>query len=96
MNVSKLVDVVAKQTGSTKTATREVLKAAFQAISKSVKEGERVSVVGFGSFYPLQCKARTGRNPQTGEAVKIPAARVPRFKAGKNFREAVRRARKRA
>lgn len=90
MNVAELVDVVAAQTGQTKTAARDVIKSTLGTILKEVKKGGRVSIVGFGAFYPAQRKARVGRNPQTGAEVRIPSTRVPRFKAGKEFREQIK------
>lgn len=90
MNLAELVDVVSSRTAQTKTVSREVIKSLMEIVLEEVKRGGRVSIVGFGAFYQVPLKARVGRNPQTGEAVKIPAAKVPRFKAGKEFREAVR------
>lgn len=90
MNLAELVDVVSSRAGQTKTVSREVIKASLEVILEEVKRSGRVSIVGFGAFYQVPLKARVGRNPQTGEAVKIPATKVPRFKAGKEFREAVR------
>lgn len=90
MNLAELVDVVADATEQTKTVTREVIKTSLDIILEEVKRGGRVSIVGFGAFYQVDLKARTGRNPQTGDTVKIPAAKVPRFKAGKEFRDQVR------
>lgn len=90
MNLAELVDVVASKTEQTKTISREVVKASLEVILEEVKRGGRVSIVGFGAFYQVPLKSRVGRNPQTGESVKIPATKVPRFKAGKEFREQVR------
>jgi DNA-binding protein HU-beta len=94
MNLAELVDVVAVSTGQTKTGARDVIKTALDVISKEVKEGGRVSIVGFGAFYQALRKSRVGRNPQTGEVVKIAATKVPRFKAGKEFRDQVKKSRK--
>lgn len=93
MNLAELVDVVAGKTGYTKTVSREVVKIALDTILKEVKRGGRVSVVGFGAFFSVLRKPRVGRNPQTGESVKIPAHKVPRFKAGKSFRDGVKNTR---
>jgi DNA-binding protein HU-beta len=90
MNVAELVNVVAAKTGQTKTFTRDFIKDTLETILLEVKRGGRVSIVGFGAFYHVNLKARTGRNPQTGEPVTIPATKVPRFKAGKEFRDQVR------
>jgi DNA-binding protein HU-beta len=91
MNFAELVDVVAATTKQTKTATRTVIKEALDTIQKDVKKGNRVSIVGFGAFFKAHRNARTGRNPLTGERLQIRKTDVPRFKAGKSFREAVRR-----
>jgi DNA-binding protein HU-beta len=93
MNLAELVDVVADRTGQTKTVSRDVVKIALDTILKEVKKGGRVSIVGFGAFYQAVRKSRVGRNPQTGDVVKISASRVPRFKAGKDFRESVKNVR---
>lgn len=90
MNLAELVDVISADTGHTKTVSREVLKTALDVILKEVKSGGRVSIVGFGAFYQAVRKSRVGRNPQTGDVVEIAASRVPRFKAGKDFREQVK------
>lgn len=93
MNLAELVDVVAAHTGNTKTVSRDIVKTALDVILKEVKKGGRVSIVGFGAFYQAVRKSRAGRNPQTGDVVKISASRVPRFKAGKEFREQIKKAR---
>jgi DNA-binding protein HU-beta len=96
MNLAELIDVVAVRTGQTKTSAREVVKVALDTISKEVKKGGRVSIVGFGAFFQAVRKSRVGRNPQTGEVVKIAATKVPRFKAGKEFRDQVKNSRKKS
>jgi len=93
MNLAELVDIISANTAQTKTVTREIVKAALDTILVEVKRGGRVSIVGFGAFYQVARKARVGRNPQTGDAVKIAATKVPRFKAGKEFRDQVKKAR---
>lgn len=93
MNLQELVDIVADGTGATKTMTRDVIKTALDTILEEVAKGGRVSIVGFGAFYQILRKGRTGRNPQTGEAVKIKPSRAPRFIAGKHFKELVKTAR---
>jgi DNA-binding protein HU-beta len=90
MNKTQLVDAIAKQTQMTKTTVEETLNAAIDMIKKSVKKGEDVTLVGFGTFTKSKRKARAGRNPQTGKEIKIPAMTVPRFRAGKEFKDAVR------
>jgi DNA-binding protein HU-beta len=90
MNKTQLVDNVSKTTQLTKTDVENVLNASIDAIKKSVKKGEDVTLVGFGTFTKSKRKARAGRNPQTGKEIKIPAATVPRFRAGKEFKDLVR------
>jgi DNA-binding protein HU-beta len=90
MNKAQLVETVAKSTQLTKTHVEDTLNAALETIKRSVKKGEDVTLVGFGTFTRSKRKARTGRNPQTGKEIKIPAATVPRFRAGKEFKDAVR------
>jgi DNA-binding protein HU-beta len=90
MNKSQLVEAVAKQTQLTKTHVEETLNAAIDLIKKNVKKGDDVTLVGFGTFTRSKRKARSGRNPQTGKEIKIPAMTVPRFRAGKEFKDAVR------
>lgn len=94
MNLAELVDVVSYKANQTKTVSREVIRATLETILKEVQKGGRVSIVGFGAFYQVTRKARTGRNPQTGETVKIAATKVPRFKAGKDFRDSVKKLKK--
>jgi len=90
VNKAELVEKVANQTGLTKKASREAVDAVTSVITDSLGRGERVTLVGFGTFQVAQRKARTGRNPQTGESVQIPARKVPVFKAGKDLKEEVR------
>jgi len=90
MNKSDLVNGIAKETEITKTDIETVLNLATDLIKKSVKKGEDVTLVGFGTFTKSKRKARAGCDPQTGKAIKIPAMTVPRFRPGKEFKEAVR------
>lgn len=90
MNKSQLVESVAEQTKLTKTNIEETLNTALDLIKKSVKKGDDVTLVGFGTFTKSKRKARMGRNPQTGKEIKIPAMTVPRFRPGKEFKETVR------
>ncbi|MGZ3687074.1 MAG: HU family DNA-binding protein [Bdellovibrionota bacterium] len=90
MNKTQLVDLVAKNAQLTKTSVEDVLNHALDLIKKSVKKGDDVTLVGFGTFTKAKRKARAGRNPQTGKEIKIPAMTVPRFRAGKEFKDAVR------
>jgi DNA-binding protein HU-beta len=89
MNKTELIEDVANKAGLTKAQTQNVLKALVSTITETVANGDKVILVGFGSFEPKVRSAREGRNPKTGEPVQIPAATVPTFSAGKAFREAV-------
>lgn len=89
MNKSDLVDAIAKSADISKAAAGRALDGAIEAIKKSLKKGDLVSLVGFGSFYVGKRAARTGRNPRTGDAIKIKAAKVPKFRAGKGLKDAV-------
>lgn len=89
MNKAELIDEVAKVTCSKKEAA-EAVNATFAAIQKALKKGDTVTLVGFGTFGVSKRKARKGRNPQTGEAIKIAAKKVPVFKAGKGLKDAVK------
>ena len=90
MNKTDLVDCVAKVTELTKTSVEDTLNAVLDQIKKSVKKGDDVTLVGFGTFTKAKRKARSGRNPQTGKEIKIPAMTVPRFRPGKEFKDSVR------
>jgi nucleoid DNA-binding protein len=89
MNKSELVEAVASQAGLTKADADRALNAVTESIKKALKKGNVVSLVGFGTFKVSKRSARTGRNPQTGAALKIPARKVPRFTAGKALKDAV-------
>ena len=89
MNKSDLVKVVADAGELSNAAAGRVLDALLDSIVKSVAKGDSVVLTGFGSFEATKRAARQGRNPQTGEAIKIAAATLPRFKAGKGFKESV-------
>lgn len=90
MNKADLVEAVAKGCGLTKTAAGQAVDAVFGTITKSLKKGVPVSLVGFGTFNVSRRKARKGRNPQTNEEIKIPARKVPVFKPGKALKDAVK------
>ena len=89
MNKAELVEEIANQSGLTKKACREAVDTVTSVITESLARGEKVTLVGFGSFKVITRKARRGRNPQTGEEIQIPSKDVPKFEPGKNFREAV-------
>jgi DNA-binding protein HU-beta len=87
LNKAELVEKIAKRTSLTKQQSEDVIDAALEVITKSVAKGDEVKLVGFGTFSRAVRKARTGRNPKTGTKVEIPAAKVPKFKPGKDFRD---------
>ena len=86
MNKAQLVEKIAHQTETTKAQTERMLEATVDIIRKSVKKGDEVKLVGFGTFTKTKRKARTGRNPQTGKAIKIPAAWYTKFRPGSEFK----------
>ena len=90
MNKTELVDSIAKETALAKVNVEAVLNSALDMIKKSVKKGDDVTLVGFGTFTKSKRKARAGRNPQTGKEIKIPAMTVPRFRPGKEFKDILR------
>ena len=90
MNKEELVEQIAKQAKVSKKAAADVLSATIETIEKTVSKGNKVTLVGFGTFEPRKRAARTGRNPQTGKAIKIAAKTVPAFSAGKKFKEIVK------
>ncbi|MBO4912039.1 MAG: HU family DNA-binding protein [Butyrivibrio sp.] len=89
MNKTELVDAIAKETGLSKKDSEKAVKAFTETVSKELKKKGKVQLVGFGTFETAKRAARTGKNPQTGAAIKIPAATVPKFKAGKALKDAV-------
>lgn len=89
MNKSDLIDQMAADADITKTAAGEALDSLLDGVTRALKEGDKVTLVGFGTFSVSKRKARTGRNPQTGETIQIPARRVPKFTAGKGLKDAV-------
>ena len=89
MNKSDLVDAIAKSADISKAAASRALDATVESIKKALKKGDTVSLVGFGTFKVGKRAARNGRNPRTGETIKIKAAKVPKFTAGKGLKDAV-------
>ena len=89
MNKTELVSAVAEASGVSKKDTDAVIKATFEAIEKAMARGDKVQVIGFGTFEIRDRAEREGKNPQTGETVMIPACKVPAFKAGKALKDAV-------
>jgi DNA-binding protein HU-beta len=89
MNKQELVSAVAKDTDLSKAKAQEAVEAIFGAIKTTLKKGGEVRLVGFGTFSVAKRAATTGRNPRTGEKINIPASKQPKFKAGKDLKEAV-------
>ncbi len=89
MNKTELVAAIAKEADLTKVDAEKALKAFTETVSKELKKKGKVQLIGFGTFETAKRAARTGRNPQTGKDIKIPAAVVPKFKAGKALKDAV-------
>ncbi len=89
MNKAELIDHIATQADISRAAATRALDAVISAVTDSLKAGEAVTLVGFGTFDVSTRAARTGRNPQTGETITIKEARVPRFRPGKALKEAV-------
>jgi DNA-binding protein HU-beta len=90
MNKQEIVAKIAKDTGISKTNAAAALDSLIDGITRSLKKGDAVSFVGFGTFKTANRKARTARNPQTGATIKLPKRRVPRFSAGKALKQAVK------
>ena len=90
MNKVELINAVANKTGLTKKDADKAVAAVFASIEGALAAGEKVQLIGFGSFEVKERAARTGRNPQTGAAVKIAAAKIPAFKAGAALKKAVK------
>ena len=89
MNKSDLVDAIAKTAEISKAAAGRALDATVESIQKALKKGDTVSLIGFGTFKVGKRAARNGRNPRTGATIKIKAAKVPKFSAGKGLKDAV-------
>ena len=89
MNKSELIDQIAKAAGISKASAGRSLDATTDAITKALKKGNLVTLIGFGSFYVGKREARNGRNPRTGATIKIKAANSPKFRAGKALKDAV-------
>ena len=89
MTKTELAANVAEKTGLTRKESDQVLNAVFETIKQALVEGDKVQIIGFGTFENRSRSARKGRNPQTGEEIDIPASKLPSFKAGKALKEAV-------
>jgi len=90
MNKADLVARVAKDAGLTKAEVSRVVDGVIDTISRSLKRGDKVTLVGFGTFLVGRRRARAGHNPHTGESMRIPARRMPRFAAGKELKKLIR------
>jgi len=90
MTKAELIDKISSGTGLSKIDASKALDATLNAVKSALKKGQKVTLVGFGTFSVGKRKARTGRNPQTGAAIKIPARKVPRFSAGKTLKDAIK------
>ncbi|TKI06365.1 nucleoid-associated protein HU-beta [Martelella alba] len=89
MNKSQLIDKIAAGADISKAAAGRALDAIIGSVTETLQQGDDVALVGFGTFTVRERSARTGRNPQTGKEIKIPAAKVPGFRAGKGLKDAV-------
>ncbi len=89
MNKTELIDTTANSAGMTKTDVQKTLEAMLDTITRAVRSGEKVALTGFGTFELRKRAARTGRNPQTGAQMRVPASKAPAFKPGKAFKDAV-------
>ena len=89
MNKSELIEQMATSADISKASAGRALDAALSAVTVALKKGQLVTLVGFGTFYVGKRAARTGRNPRTGESIKIKAAKSPKFRAGKALKDAV-------
>ncbi len=89
MNKTELVAAIAEKTGLSKKDSEKALKAFTEVVSEELKKGEKIQLVGFGTFEVVDRPARDGRNPRTGEPMPISASKAPKFKAGKALKDAV-------
>ena len=90
MNKDELIDAVASKTGVSKKETEDLINATLDVVEKTMVQGDKVALTGFGGFSVNQRAARVGINPQTKEKLQIPAMKVPKFKAGKSLKDAVK------
>jgi len=90
MNKADLVEAVFNKIGGTKKAAEEAVDTVFDTITKTLSKGDEVAVSGFGTLLAKKRQARTARNPRTGESVHVPEMQVPKFRAGKGLKEAVK------
>ena len=90
MNKTELIEIVAKETELTKKKAEAAVNAVLEAITGALVDGDKVQLIGFGTFEVKERAAREGRNPATGATMKIPASKAPAFKAGKAFKDAIK------
>jgi DNA-binding protein HU-beta len=90
MTKAELIDKIAASAGLTKTDANRSLDSMIDAVKAALKKGQKVTLVGFGTFSVSKRKARKGRNPRTGAEIKIPATKVPKFTAGKTLKDAIK------
>jgi DNA-binding protein HU-beta len=89
MNKTEFITALAEKTGMKKTEAEKAVKGFTELVAETLRDGEKVSLVGFGTFEVLEREAREGRNPRTGKTMTIPASKAPKFKAGRGLKEAV-------
>ncbi|WP_066570110.1 HU family DNA-binding protein [Snodgrassella sp. CFCC 13594] len=89
MNKSELIEAIAEEADLSKAAAAKALDGLMSAVTSALKKGDTVTLVGFGTFYVGERAARNGRNPKTGEPLKIKAAKTPKFRAGKSLKDAL-------
>jgi len=89
MTKSELIDAIAEKAGLSKADASKALSATLESVTDALKAGEKVALIGFGTFGVSLRAARTGKNPQTGEAIAIPASKAAKFKAGQKLKDAV-------
>ena len=87
MNKAELLAAISEETGISKKDTEQTINAFVEVVQKALKKGDKIAIAGFGTFDVSQRKAREGRNPATGETIKIAASKSPKFKPSKNFKD---------
>jgi DNA-binding protein HU-beta len=90
MTKAELIDRISSSTGLSKADATKALETTLNSIRTALKKGQKVTFVGFGTFSVTKRKSRKGRNPRTGDVITIPAAKIPKFTAGKSFKDAVK------
>ncbi len=89
MTKGEMIDAISEKSGATKADSEKVLKAFTEVVKDELGKGEKVAMVGFGTFYAVARPARTGRNPRTGDSIEIAASNVPKFKPGKALKDSL-------